>query len=306
MDRLIAAYTNKKDRGGRGQAVVDLEDLGPAARAAVPVIAADLKGKNFNDRGTAVRLLTKIGPEAKEAIPIVLEAASVKENWPIALGNLLNVIPLIGGKKTDQLPVLIAVMEDYVSADGMYHPKAKAFPQPWQGEMLGRIRELGPDGAPAAAAVAKLVEYHQTNREGGQSIIVQAMQTLGEMGPAAKEAALPVLLKSKGDFTADEAIKKINDPKVAVKPKDPPDKPKDPAVKPKDPEKPVVADPEKTKELVASLKDPAKRKEAILGIAALGVQGRVAEPALVEMLRDPDREIRLLAAYALEKLESAK
>ena len=51
---------------------------------------------------------------------------------------------------------------------------------------------------------------------------------------------------------------------------------------------------------------PAKRKEAILAIAALGVQGRAAEPMLVELLRDPDREVRLLAGYALKKLESGK
>jgi HEAT repeat protein len=73
------------------------------------------------------------------------------------------------------------------------------------------------------------------------------------------------------------------------------------------PDKPVV-DEAKTKELIAALKDPApaKRKESILAIARLGAAGRAAEPALVDLLRDPDREIRLLAAYALEKLETAK
>jgi hypothetical protein len=307
MEKLIAAYTNKKNPAGRGEAVTDLDDLGPVAKPAVPALVADIESKNFADRGTALRILVKIGPAAKDAIPSILKAAAAKENWEVGLGNLLNVIPLIGGTNTDQLPILIAVMEDYVSPDGMYHPKPGAFPPFWQGEMLGRIRALGPDGAAAAAAVAKLVEYHQVNREGGQTIIIQAMQALGEMGPAAKAAALPVLLKSKGDFTADEAIKKITNPNVAVKPKDPPDKPKDPADKPKDPDKPA-GDPEKAKALIAGLKDPApaKRKQAILAIAALGADGRMAESALVEMLRDPDREIRLLAAYALEKLETGK
>jgi HEAT repeat protein len=306
QERLITLLKDTRNGGRRGEAIAALQDLGPVAKFAVPALIEDIEGPNAILRNTSREVLVKIGPGAKGAIPAILKAAGDKANWEFGgLGRTLDAIPQIGGKNTDQLPILIAVIEDYVAPDGMYHPKPKAFPRPFQGEVIARIKALGPDGVEAAAAVAKLVEYHQVNREGGQSIIIQAMETLGEMGPGAKAAALPVLLKSKGDFTADQAIKKITDPNVAVKPKDPLDKPKDPLDKPKDPVKPVV-DEEKTKALIAGLKDPAKRKQAILDIAALGIEGRAAQPALVEMLRDPDREIRLLAAYALEKLESAK
>ncbi len=51
---------------------------------------------------------------------------------------------------------------------------------------------------------------------------------------------------------------------------------------------------------------PAKRKEAINALAAAGLAGRAAESELVKLLRDPDREIRLWAAYALEKIETGK
>jgi hypothetical protein len=67
-----------------------------------------------------------------------------------------------------------------------------------------------------------------------------------------------------------------------------------------------VVDAEKVKALIADLSNPAKRKDAIFAIAAAGVAGRAAEPDLIKLLRDPDREVRLLAAYALEKLEAGK
>src|SRR5262249_42046128 len=152
--------------------------------------------------------------------------------WPTHLFPILDTIPRIGGTKADQLPILIAVLEDYVAADGMYHPKKGQFPTPWQGDALGRIREMGPDAAAAAPTVAKIVEYRMVVPEGGGSIILQAIQTLHAMGGGAR-VALPTLQKARLNgglqFTADEAIKGIlTAPPVVVKPKDPMDKPRDP------------------------------------------------------------------------------
>jgi len=132
---------------------------------------------------------------------------------------------------------MIAVMEDYVAEDGKYHPKPKAFPRPWQGDVLGRIRALGPNG-PLRRVVVKIVEYHLTvNKEGGGSMIIQAIQTLGEMGPGPRRPPLPLLLKIRPTSLA--VHRRCGDQAdhtgVAVKPVDPmkpvdPSKPNDPTV----------------------------------------------------------------------------
>jgi HEAT repeat protein len=329
---IIGAYRDQKNFGVRGEAIADLEDLGPAAKFILPILIEDIEGKNGNDRSTALRILNKWGPEAKDAIPAILKAAGNKEIWPGAVFQVLDTTLRIGGKKTDHLPVLIAILDDYVAADGMYHPKKGQFPQPFQGDALGRIREMGHDAAAAAPAVVKVVEYHLTvNKEGGGTMIIQAIQTLGEIGPGAKTAALPLLLKIRTDlglqFTADEAIKKINTGAVVVRPKDPVDRPKDPIDKPKDPiDKPKdpIDKPKDPKdptdkprdpgvkgpvnETIAALKSPTpeKKRQAILDLAEQGPAARDAVPALTELLTDKNRETRLLAGYALEKILGGK
>ena len=97
-----------------------------------------------------------MGPETKEALPALLKAGANKELWPNSLDTILDAIPKLGGTKKDQLAILIAVLEDYVAPDGKYHPKPGQFPQPFQGEALGRVREMGPEAAafPSAGQAA--------------------------------------------------------------------------------------------------------------------------------------------------------
>src|SRR5262245_31782068 len=59
---------------------------------------------------------------------------------------------------------------------------------------------------------------------------------------------------------------------------------------------------------IAELKEVAvtKRRNAVLKLARMGPAAQPAIPALIELLRDKEREIRLLAAYALEKIETGK
>jgi HEAT repeat protein len=315
VQNIVAVYKGQKGEPGgpnnRNEAMQDIEELGPLVKPAVLDIAPDLENANGGKRQETLRLLVKLGPDVvKESLPLIIKSMSNKDVWEPDVVSFLENLPRLGADPKDVLNLAIAVMEDYVAPDGKYAPNPDKFPKPWQGDVLGKIREMGPNGAAAAPAVVKVVEYHlNVNKKGGGTMIIQAIQTLGEMGPGASAAAMPLLGKIRVDqglqFTADEAIKKIKTG-VAVKPPDNPKDPKDP-MRPKDPVKPAL-DEEKVKVLVAGLKDPvaAKRKEAIIALAGAGPTGRIAQPALVELLRDPDREIRLLAAYALERLETGK
>ena len=226
--------------------------------------------------------------------------AANKELWPNSFGTLMDAIPKLGGTKKDHLQLCIAVLEDYVAADGKYHPQKGQFPQPFQGDALGRVREMGPEAAAAAPTVAKIVEYHLLVPEGGGSMIIQAMQTLHAMGGGTR-VALPTLQKAALNlgykFTAEEAIKGILSSPVVVKPKDPVDKPKDPKdpmVKPKDPMEKIVPS-EKVAPLLAALKDPApeKHRKAVVELARSRHAGKEAVPMLTELLTDKDRETRM-------------
>src|SRR5262249_38248767 len=144
---IIAAFRDQKNFGVRGEAVQDIEDLGSHAKFAIPALLDDIEGKNGNDRFTGLRILTKMGPEAKEALPALLKVAANKDVWANSFATVVDAIPKLGGTKKDQLAVYIAVLEDYVSPDGKYHPKKGEFPRPFQGDALGRVREMGPEAA---------------------------------------------------------------------------------------------------------------------------------------------------------------
>src|SRR5260370_4239517 len=94
VQNIVTVYKGGKGEeggpGNRAQAIQDLEELGPLAKAALPDIAADLEDANVTKRQERLRLLLKLGPEgAKEARPLALHAAANKDYWESDVKRLL-------------------------------------------------------------------------------------------------------------------------------------------------------------------------------------------------------------------------
>ena len=296
VEMFLTAFKDKEGQPQvRNNAVEEFGKIGSLGKPAFPDLIAAL---NDNDmRVAAIKSLGMIGPEAKETIPMLLKLLEDRERGPSLIQPLLDSLRTIEPDGKAQVAVMRAVLEEYIAAPEKYRNLLTG--PPYMDSVMQHFAKMGPNAADLVPVMIKLLTMMVANGY-GQSFREWAIEGLTAIGPAAK-SALPILdagLKS-GRFDpqiVSDAVTSIQGG-GDVKPVDP--------VKPNDPVKPAV-DPDKAKELIAGLKDPAKRKEAILAIAAAGAAGRGAEPALIELLRDPDREIRLLAAYALEKLETAK
>jgi len=180
-----------QDRTHRGQAVVALGYIGPAARAAVPELVDILRRRDFHERTNSETLvidaLARIGPDASPAVPLLTEKFRKEECFHAKTGYFGY--SLFSGAKhalvrigAASVPALVKALEDL---DGSRRPCAA--------EALGEI------GPPAGAAIPALVRALHVERpkpdlQGIQSGALrrQAIIALGRIGPEAK-TAVPVL-----------------------------------------------------------------------------------------------------------------
>jgi HEAT repeat protein len=214
----------------RATAATALGQIGPDARAAVPVLNDLLKDTDSSVVKAAADSLGRIGPDARGAVPALIEAmqdrdVEVRRQVVVALGR-------IGPGAVAAVPALTDALQNksrperwrYAQALGDIGPEAKsALPvlrdvaQPksfkpdrvWSLYALVRI-----DGdAPAMASLTDLLKDRVAAPD--------AAEALGRIGPPAKAAvpALRDLLKDKNPDVrkaAGEALKKI-DPGAADK-----------------------------------------------------------------------------------------
>jgi HEAT repeat protein len=294
VNLFLTAFANKNaGERPRRDAMDAFAKLGPFGKAAVPGLVAALNDADL--QLDAMKSLGAIGPEAREAVPALVKLADDRAKWAQLVEPLLESLRTIEPEGTAQATIIQSVLQEYMAGAAKYRTLISG-PQQVDGA-LAHIQKMGPRAAVLVPVLVDLLKmmvadgFAQAKRD-------LAIPALAAIGPGAK-SALPVLdagLKAERfepQLVQDAVIAIQNGGAVGVNPTVP--------IKP-------AVDPEKAKELIAGLKDPvpAKRKAAILALAAAGTAGRIAEPALVELLRDPDREVRLLAAYALERLETGK
>ena len=153
-----------------------LEEIGPGAKSAIPVLIEMLNGNNKFMRENAAKALGSIGPEARTAIPALEKMLKDPEMANrIAAGKALW---QIGRSKAG----LTSLMNDAQNWSDMRTTSA-----------VMALGEIGPD---AGDAVPALIEAFNTNTIYGKALVAQA---LAKIGPQAK-AAIPRLLEIYNDI----------------------------------------------------------------------------------------------------------
>jgi len=235
VEPLLKLLKKDDDLTRRG-AFYGLMGIGPEAMAAVPALTEALTHKDFHTQYWACRALREIGPEAKTAVPVLLGlltegAASVRRNAAQALGGIG---PGIGEDAVGALAKALRdssdpVREDAAIALGRLGPFAKS-----AAPALEEALANGPIAARVPAARALWLVTGRTER--AVDVLIEelaelnwtydAVQTLGEIGPAAKKAvpALVALLKLTDEEedvreAAIDALKKIEPQAVPPEPR---------------------------------------------------------------------------------------
>jgi HEAT repeat protein len=168
---VLCEMAEKPDDILRSEALLSLSLIGPEAQAATPVLAATIKKEKNSGRFLlASETLAKIDPAAAvEALSSVLRDQKDDTRRAWALTELLKLAP----KGQEALPVLNKLMQD---PDEDVRLRVQAIRVLWR---------LNQPIEPLISSLCRMLPA-----DAG----VQALEVLGEMGPAAKPA-LPALLK---------------------------------------------------------------------------------------------------------------
>jgi HEAT repeat protein len=271
----------------RKASAVTLGKLGPAARGAVPALAASLKDGEVRDkaeealvqigaaavpelsraledpnpevRGAAAEAVGRIGPPARGAAPALLGLLGLEQPVEVrraAVGALGNV----GADADAVAPRLLPFLTDED-----------------EGVRSGAERSLAKFGAGVVPRLRAALTGH------GAALRREAAGVLGRIGPDAKDAAKE-LAQALGDKdpavrrAAAEALGKIG------------------------PE----AGPDALSALEAALKDadPEVRSQAALALGDVGPSAEDAAPDLLDALRDPVPEVAAAAAQSLGRVHA--
>jgi HEAT repeat protein len=295
--------------------------IGPAAVDAVPALAAAIKKCPDTKRNQAqldlasdeyvtwrsIEAVRAIGPGAKEAVPALLAVlAKVKDI------DAADTLSLIDPSRTEGLPALIEgakspfdnLREASLRALGRLGPRAReAIPAllerlPTETSTTSPLREalvrLGPVSVPAL--IQALEEKEQR---------LAALDVLGRIGPAAKEAAPAMLKAADGEFAplgllALAGLGEAATPSLLE------------ALKDSSRRLPALhalarvegASPAVVKALTDLLADKgfAEKAEVLRTLAALGPAAKSALPVAKEQLTGTSEEIQAAAALALIKI----
>ena len=91
-----------------------LGELGPEAKAAVPILIGALKGRDASLRSMVVLALGKIGPDAAEAVPALMEAC---KDDPTIAAIFYETLGHIGPAAKEAVPLLRQVLRDTTPKD---------------------------------------------------------------------------------------------------------------------------------------------------------------------------------------------
>lgn len=176
-------------------AVRTLEELGPAAQAAVPELIRILQGRDLVQKLLVTGILRTIGPRAAETLPHLvpllkqpspedmegLDPKLAQGAWRLLRVNGAAAVVSVGGKPhyRDAVVTLVEILEG-----------PDAFAAVAAIGVLSRVADLGADGVPA---IPHLVRAISPAIAGGGNLSssdtrCNAAIALGYIGPAAKEA----------------------------------------------------------------------------------------------------------------------
>jgi len=142
---LFGARVPVLDRQLQGVALYALGCMGPAAKAAVPIMTSYAAGRQLPNevRASALRALERLGPLAKEAVPDLI--LMLKEPDPGY--DVPNVLLAIG---KDAIPALIELLKRREKLTGL--------------TALGILARMGPDALAAREAIADLTNHPDVGR----------------------------------------------------------------------------------------------------------------------------------------------
>jgi HEAT repeat protein len=219
---IFAAATTDKDLQVCLRSIAALGLIG--GDRVIPPLAAAVKRKEATVRKKAVESLAKVGPKNKTVVPALLGAlkevdGDIRHYAVEGLGN-------VGVEAKPAMPALIETLDDRdmdiriqaVRALVRIDPTAKAVVPALQKLLRDPERDvrqevldaLGQCGKPAVAPLMESLKDLDSN------ILVHAAESLGRIGPDAKEAVPTLRLLLKDDVeevrnVAAAALKKIND-----------------------------------------------------------------------------------------------
>jgi HEAT repeat protein len=171
-----------KDAGLRSWTVRNVAEMpADAAAVAVPILTAAVNDVEDYVRQGAVAALGKYGPDAKEAVPGLARLLAAGD--PTTRQMACEVLGRIGPGAKAAVPALLVLFED--GAPELREAAVRA---------CGRI---GRD------AVGPLIE---ALKSGKPAVRAGAARALGQVGAAAKQDALPHLLRLR-DYDADEGVR---------------------------------------------------------------------------------------------------
>jgi HEAT repeat protein len=182
-EALKAALADR-DSGLRVWTVTHIAALpADAAPVAVPLLTAALADADADERvrRRAAEALAKFGPDAKEAVPALAKLLAAHD--PATRQMVCETLGRIGPGAKDALPALLAVFED-----GPTEVREAA------------IRACGRIGRDAVGPLIKALKSEKAVVRGS------AARALGQVGAAAKQDALPHLLRLR-DYDVDPAIR---------------------------------------------------------------------------------------------------
>ena len=176
---VVAVLCELVERQWDGTGVVNLGQLGPGARAGVPILERLLVAHSEAVPGPSVSMagpdeiivaLGRIGPAARQAVPSILAAAQdddshyFKEHVAWALGE-------IGADDPASVALLLRYVDDNIGSERSEAAKA-----------LDELRRMAPVAVPALMEMIR--------RDGGKPYSIEAaIAALGHIGPPASEAA---------------------------------------------------------------------------------------------------------------------
>jgi len=189
----------------RRSAARALQEMGPGAKEAVPVLVKALQDKDELVRTNAGFALGRVGPEAEQAIPNLIE--TLQDEVMIVRVGAAGGLGGIGPRAKKAIPALAEVLQNPVEDHNVLSRAAEALGRMGpesipvlagglqsENYFVRRIstRALGAVGAGGVPDLVKALEDEDRN------VRLIAVQTLGRIGPEAKQS-VPALTKALQD-----------------------------------------------------------------------------------------------------------
>lgn len=212
---IAALKDSSADSGVRQSALLAIGQLGDALSKDKDAIDAVLSAATDRDKQVkkaAMAAVGKLGPAigapgAKEIMPAIIEALQDKEAQDQALETISGLGPLA----RDAVSTLITVMEKQ-EVKLFRENTGRVYIQDADEKFLDKIaKALGKIGSPAVKSLLRSLATDNVN----VGLFIGACRALGEIGPPAKAAVLPLVRISQANLPppicveADRAIRKI-------------------------------------------------------------------------------------------------